>query len=332
MSNNEILVSVVVPTYNVESFLPRAIESIQKQTHTNFELIIVIDGSPDNSANIADKYAASDKRIKVIRKANGGVSSARNAGMKTACGEFVCFVDPDDYVMPDYIEYMLALVTKNNADISLTTEMFGTFANNNQPDNDKIMILSPEEATLEILYYRIPIGCYGKLFRLEFINKNKIRFLEDLNVGEGFNFNTTAFQCANMIVTGRRKTYFYYRENASSAMTKFDTMKCENGILAIKKIRKNLLIRSKKLYRAVDFADYHTHADFFRWMNDANVASKYPEMYYKCRNTARRKAFSAFLCPVSSHEKLRALLMMMPPKFLTKIVEYRKKGRHGKVR
>ena len=236
MNKGDILVSVIAPTYNVEEFLPRAIESIQNQTHAKLELIIVIDGSTDYSAKISDKYARKDKRIRVIRKENGGVSSARNVGIEAARGEYICFIDPDDYTESDYIEYMLKLAVDNNADISLTTKMFGTFRNNKQIENDRIKILSPEEATMEILYYHVPIGCYCKLFRRKFLDKYKILFLQDLFIGEGFNFNTTAFQHANRIAMGQRKTYFYFRENTTSAMTKFDITKCENGLFAIETV------------------------------------------------------------------------------------------------
>lgn len=325
MDKESILVSVIAPIYNVEKFISRAIESIQEQTHVNFELIIVIDGSPDDSAQIADKYSREDRRIRVIRKENGGVSSARNVGMEAARGEFVCFIDPDDYVEPDYIDYMLNLAVDNGADIALTTKLSGTFKNKKQVKRDSAKILSPEEATAEILYYHIPIGCVCKLFRREFLNEHKIRFLEDFAIGEGFNFNTTAFQHANRVVAGQRKIYFYYRENATSAMTKFDINKSKNGLLAIENIRKNLLIKSKKLYRAVDFADYHTHTNFYQWMHTADVTKQYPEMYSTYRNTARRKAINAFLCPVGRDEKTRALLVLIAPTLLAKAWTYMRK-------
>jgi len=99
-------ISVIVPIYNVEKYLPKCIESIIKQTYTNLEIILVDDGSPDNCGKICDEYAERDKRIRVIHKENGGVSSARNCGIDNANGRYVTFIDADDIVEKDYIEYL----------------------------------------------------------------------------------------------------------------------------------------------------------------------------------------------------------------------------------
>lgn len=96
--------SVIVPVYKVESVLPRCIESILNQTVTDFELILIDDGSPDRSGTICDEYAAKDPRIRVIHQKNGGVSRARNAGLDAARGEYIVFVDSDDWVDPDFLE------------------------------------------------------------------------------------------------------------------------------------------------------------------------------------------------------------------------------------
>ena len=109
-------VSVIVPVYKVEKYLPECIESILAQTFTDFELILVDDGSPDNSGKICDDYAARDSRIRVFHKENGGVSSARNLGLDNARGEWIGFVDPDDWIEPDMYEQMYLAGTGNNAD------------------------------------------------------------------------------------------------------------------------------------------------------------------------------------------------------------------------
>lgn len=96
--NNEPLVSIIVPCYKVEQYLPNCIESILCQSYTNWELILVDDGSPDNCGNICDDYAVKDNRIKVVHKQNGGLSSARNAGMKIMKGDYVTFLDSDDFL------------------------------------------------------------------------------------------------------------------------------------------------------------------------------------------------------------------------------------------
>jgi glycosyltransferase involved in cell wall biosynthesis len=110
--NRETLLSVIVPVYNVEAYLPRCVDSILSQTHQNLELILVDDGARDNSGAICDDYAARDSRVKVIHKENGGLSSARNSGLDVAKGEYIAFVDSDDWVTTDAYAHLLALAQK----------------------------------------------------------------------------------------------------------------------------------------------------------------------------------------------------------------------------
>lgn len=112
-------VSVIVPIYKVEAYLKRAIESILNQTYSNLEIILVDDGSPDNCGKICDDYAGKDNRIKVVHKENGGLSDARNAGLDIATGEYIAFVDSDDYIAPDYVEILLTQLLKQEADVAM---------------------------------------------------------------------------------------------------------------------------------------------------------------------------------------------------------------------
>lgn len=112
------LITVIVPVYNVEPYLVRCVDSVLAQSHGNFELILVNDGSTDASGWICDHLAAADARVKVIHKANGGVSSARNAGLEQASGEYVSFVDADDFVDKDFLELLHSDIVKHGADIA----------------------------------------------------------------------------------------------------------------------------------------------------------------------------------------------------------------------
>lgn len=113
------LVSVIVPVYNVEKYLNKCVDSIISQTHTNLEIILVNDGSSDNSPNICDEYASLDSRIKVVHKVNGGLSDARNAGLDVATGDYITFVDSDDYIESESVELLLKALKENNVPISL---------------------------------------------------------------------------------------------------------------------------------------------------------------------------------------------------------------------
>lgn len=110
------LISVIMPVYNVEAYLAQSIESVLNQDHRNLELILIDDGSTDGSGTICDDYAAKDNRVRVIHQKNGGAAAAKNAGLKTATGTYLCFVDSDDFLEPDVYGYMLQTLKQQNAD------------------------------------------------------------------------------------------------------------------------------------------------------------------------------------------------------------------------
>lgn len=114
------LISIIVPVYNVSAYLGRCIDSILAQTYKNFEVILVNDGSTDDSGKVCDSYALLDSRVKVIHKENGGLSSARNAGIAIAQGEYLGFVDSDDWITSDMYEYLYSVLIQNQADISVS--------------------------------------------------------------------------------------------------------------------------------------------------------------------------------------------------------------------
>lgn len=323
------LVSIIIPVYNVEKYLGRCIESIIKQRYKNIEIILIDDGSTDSSGKIADDFALNDNRITVIHQKNSGVSTARNKGMDKASGDYICFADADDYLMDDYIEYLLKMSLKNNADISITTKMFGNF-NLKQTISDKFHVLSPEQATEAILCYRIPIGVYCKLFKRSFL-KDNISFVPSIYIGEGFNFNTAAFQRANFINVGQRKIYYYRRNNPSSATTHFSADKWINGIKAIETINKDFIIKSKKLKNAWKFANWRTHSDAYDLIVLSSSESDYPKLYRKCLQIVRKRAYYAFLVPSSFNNRLRALIMMFFPRLIPKIMILRRKIFHANL-
>ena len=112
------LISVIIPIYKVEEYLDECIDSIVKQTYTNLEIILIDDGSPDECPQMCDEWARKDNRIKVVHKANGGLSDARNAGLEIASGQYISFVDSDDYIRADMMEKLYAALIRENADIA----------------------------------------------------------------------------------------------------------------------------------------------------------------------------------------------------------------------
>lgn len=120
----EPLISIVVPAYKMEPYVRKCLDSLINQTYQNLEIILVDDGSPDRCGEIFDEYAAQDQRVKVIHKENGGLSSARNAALEIATGEFVGFVDSDDWVEPDMFEYLLSGIQRHDADVAVCGMIF----------------------------------------------------------------------------------------------------------------------------------------------------------------------------------------------------------------
>ena len=112
------LITVIVPVYNVKDYLQQCVESICGQTYQNLEILLVDDGSTDGSGKICDELAKKDTRIKVIHKPNGGLSDARNAGLDVATGDYIGYVDSDDYIEPDMFEILLTNIEEHQADIS----------------------------------------------------------------------------------------------------------------------------------------------------------------------------------------------------------------------
>lgn len=113
------MISVIVPVYGVEKYLDRCVESVLNQTYKNFELLLVDDGSLDNCPRMCDEWAKKDERIKVFHKSNGGLSSARNYGLDRAKGDYIAFVDSDDFVHPDYLNLLYSAIMQANADIAI---------------------------------------------------------------------------------------------------------------------------------------------------------------------------------------------------------------------
>ncbi len=149
------LVSVIVPVYNAERYLDRCIDSITRQTYSNLEIILVEDGSPDSCARICDKWAETDARVRVIHKENGGVSSARNAGLDIAAGEYITFADNDDILDADMIEFLYGNLIKYDADISRCSYRFYYTQEELYEDsevNDSVVVLDNQEELLTDLY------------------------------------------------------------------------------------------------------------------------------------------------------------------------------------
>ncbi len=164
------MISVIMLTYNREALVARAIESILAQTYRDFEYIIVDNGSADRSGRIADAYAAQDSRIKVIHRERGNIGSGRNTGLDAAQGDYITFIDDDDWAEPDFLEFLIGLIQENSADVAICGAADKVF--------DEKKIMSPEEALIELMWRKkYNMAFPTKLFRKELAEH--LRFPED---------------------------------------------------------------------------------------------------------------------------------------------------------
>ena len=327
---NSSLVSIILPVYNVEKYLDECVTSLLNQSYKNIEILFVDDGSTDNSGKILDEYKTKDERIKVFHKKNGGVSSAKNVGLKHAKGKYITFVDPDDYVMKEYVEYLLKLIEKNNADVAYTKYNYDNY-NNKQVTNEYIRVIDSNEALYEILTYQISVAVWNKIYKKEMLDSNKIYFYEDIFMGEGFNFNILAFKIANKIAVSNKKIYFYRRDNNESATTKFKIEKWENALYAISKIKDNLKDADNNIKEALIFAEWRTNIDAYTLLNISKQEKKYSEFNNKVLAISRKYARKAYKINTSREDKIRSIVIRTFPKLLPRLLVLRRKIHRVKV-
>ena len=236
MDNN--LISIIIPVYNVEKYLEECVESVVKQTYKNLEIILVDDGSTDNSGKICDNYAVKDKRIKVIHKENGGQSDARNAGLDICTGDFIGFIDSDDYVEADMFETLIKNIYENDADI-VSCRWFTEYVNNKIKDgigqryilnNDDIIIRGFGENLLSC-------GVWDKLFKkdvFESMRFPKGKIFEDTYI------NIKIFLNVSKVVIIPDALY-HYRQRKSSVSHDVDYKQLNDQIEAYEEQQKDIV-------------------------------------------------------------------------------------------
>ena len=151
-ASKEPLISLIVPVYKVEEYLDKCVESIVNQTYKNLEIILVDDGSPDNCPKMCDEWAKKDKRIKVIHKENGGLSDARNTGIDIAKGEYITFIDSDDYIEYNYVDFLYKNLDENKADISMGKQYVRYPEKVINTGSGKVYIVNPHDCFDKLLY------------------------------------------------------------------------------------------------------------------------------------------------------------------------------------
>lgn len=226
--------SVIIPVYNAEVYLKECIDSVLNQSFKDFELLLINDGSTDNSGTLCDQYATVDKRVKVFHKENGGVSAARNLGIENAKGEWLTFIDSDDYVGGNYFNIVneqeniewIFIPFKEEVEWKIPVAI--NFKNQQFTKNEFITSYS--------LYPDFPEAC-AKFFKTEIIKKNGLKFNSDLKYGEDSLFNMKYLRYCHAIITSDASYYYYRNAEANSRKLNYNIL---NDTVLFKEFKKEL--------------------------------------------------------------------------------------------
>ena len=252
------MISIIIPVYNVKTYLDQCISSVVAQNYSNFECMIVDDGSNDGSQDICDKWENKDNRIKVIHQKNSGVSAARNKGIELAKGEYITFIDSDDFIEDSYLFDLVSEIDKES-DLIISGYKLYPQKEHLKYSYKKCRIKIDADYTtdfIEINKLSLIYGPCGKLYKKDIINKYNIRFNPNLSLGEDLFFNYEYLSHINNLVNIPNINYNYRIENSESLSKKvrkdlFDL--CYKEWLTLKEfyIKKNMWnpISQTYLYR-----------------------------------------------------------------------------------
>lgn len=282
MSSASPLISVIIPAYNTQDYLPRCLDSLLYQTLSDFELLLIDDGSTDGTGAIAGRYAATDSRVRVIHKENGGVSSARNRGLEVARGEFITFVDSDDMVLPTYLEKLHDALCETDAAIASVSWQENIERTVLHPVMDMHTYTQEQADDMSFL-----ASCCGRMFRRSRMTVH--RFAEDIRYGEDTLFSMQNFygMPGNTLVTLAECLYVYERDRAGSATAQGFRRERLSQMEAYRRIRQAAAGHPRML-RSVDNLEVFALWNLYRMMLQANETANYPTEVRELRAVLRR--------------------------------------------
>lgn len=295
---DSIAVSIVIPVYNVEAYLKRCVDSARAQTMHNIEIILVDDGSPDNCPHLCDKFAEEDDRIKVIHKRNGGLASARNAGMKIAKGKYLFFLDSDDWIERSGIELLYTTAEENKVDFvrfkairtgwpGLPEHVPGTL----EPGRELNAGYYDKNRILDEVYPRIlgtskltmgPIvGAWESMYDRAFLENNQLYFYEEVKFGEDQIFSACVTKAANSFYYIDTPCVYHYCFNPASISRSFRKGRWESCKMTIQ--------LAEKVFAKETEYDFSKQLKWLTWfcillaLNERKYISSYPKRVKYCR-------------------------------------------------
>lgn len=301
-------ISVIVPIYNVEKYLSRCVESILAQTYKNFEIILVDDGSPDKCPVICDTYEANYTCIRALHKENGGLSDARNAGIQIACGEYITFIDSDDYVNPLYLESLMKGI-QSGADISVC-DLIDVYDDEGMVHLDRgkftIDVLNADKALAEILYQEFhDVSACGILLPLSLAQKYpfpKGKLFEDL-------FTTYKFYLNTKKVAFIRAQLYYYFQRKGSIMGKRNNAFINDLLEASNQLVQACDGKGSYIEKAALNKQFSNYCRLI--LQTSNLEKERPEIYQQIKNTLKKERLSVLLDPSARTKNRLAALALM---------------------
>lgn len=274
-------ISVIIPVYKVEKYLSKCVDSVLSQTYKNLEVFLVDDGSPDNCGKICDEYAKKDERVKVIHKQNGGVSSARNAGLEVCTGDYITFVDSDDWIEPTYVEELYNAIKKYDCDVSVCG-----FNEVNEDGNIKCTSN----------YKEINVDCCKNNFYEAFFCKNNLRhyvwgilykknIFAKLRFPVGINYEDTYIMtdvCENIVngIAIVKKALYNYAKFRTGSITKDISRKRFDVLVAKRRSVENVNM-SKSAHKFACVYLFYSYSDLFNVMKKNKQLKKELLSYFK---------------------------------------------------
>lgn len=317
------LVSIVVPIYNAEKFLKKCLDSIASQTYKNWEAFLVIDGATDNSLEICNSFAEEDSRFCVLSKENAGPSAARNYAFPYIAGEYVTFVDSDDYLEPDYLYNLVTNMIKNNSDLSMCGYVYEDEEGNPLYTIDKKSRSYSREDIIKEMY--LPVNrswgsfLWNKLYSVKIIKDHNITFKEECRIFEDSLFN---YQYLKWIKTGYFTTepYYHYIKRGTSAMHSKANLKDKYlyYTLALDEILKDSKENDKLYYEQIRLIKCIHTATALRVL--AHLKLKRHPRYIIERRFLRKNIFLFLFCTdIPFSKRTGALLTLIFPKLAYKM-------------
>ena len=255
----EIKISVIIPVYNVEKYIRQCLESIINQTLKEIEIIIVNDGTKDNSMKIVEEYV-SDKRIKIINKENGGISSARNAGMEIAQGEYIYFIDSDDFVEKEVLSTLYENSENGKMDI-----VFSNFSyyNDRTKKEKRAKFIFPFKENINKGYYYLyngeEINVWNRLYKKEFLEKYNFKFIEGI-IYEDQDFGFKTIMLAEKIKYVENYGYKYRTDREGSIMS---SQKKEKSIESVQILKKEM----RKFFSTISLNEFQKIRVYFKLLS-----------------------------------------------------------------